>query len=752
MLTTAYYFLQVLLCSALMMGYYWLVLRNKRFHQYNRFYLLMVAIISWLVPLIKIQWGHTEAIQFLNVVADNNSQIDVMIADKGFRFSWDILAIGLYFLVAAMLLISMLHAFYKLYHLLKTHSCKNVGDVFLVLTQAKGTPFSFLRYIFWNEEIDIRSESGKQILQHELTHVQEKHTYDKLLIQLVLIAGWFNPIFWLVKKELEMIHEFIADRKAVKDGDTAALAQMLLTAVYPKQNFALTHPFFFSPIKRRIQMLTNRKNPKFSYMRRLVVLPLLAIVIVLFAFRNKDQQTATTISVASLMENVVTEGKEFLENTKPDTVRIKTGDTLKGKLYGEIKVIGYKTLSDTANAPMMLIDFKKVTKSEADKIDPNQIASVDVYKNEKATAIYGEEGKNGVIVITTKEYAKAHKAKEVKPGSMQKALYIVDGVKVDSTFFNKIEPNQIQSINVLKNESAKALYGEEGADGVIVITTKGKANQVTVIDKPQVTVLDKAAGTDRDLGQASVIGYKGSTDPVMKEFLARNPSVKKIYWWSYQSLKMQVELKDGTEETYDLTKPESKKKAEAKYGKLPVAPPPPPPPLLRKGQPISFPNDQSKPIKVQGYALKPQVNVNESHAYLVGVKLDTKVDVNSDVTVKRDFVKEKESDKVFTQTQVPASFPGGEKGWQQYLTTDLNRDMIVDKGAPPGTYKVNLSFIVDKTGNISDVQAENNPGYGTKEEAIRMIAKGPKWNPASQNGKEVVYRNKKTITWVITEE
>ncbi len=61
MLTTAYYFLQVILCSAIMMGYYWMALRNKKFHQYNRFYLLTVALLSWTVPLIKIQWITTRA-------------------------------------------------------------------------------------------------------------------------------------------------------------------------------------------------------------------------------------------------------------------------------------------------------------------------------------------------------------------------------------------------------------------------------------------------------------------------------------------------------------------------------------------------------------------------------------------------------------------------------------------------------------------------------------------------------------------
>ena len=157
MLTIAYYFLQVVLCSAMMMGYYWLVLRNKRFHQYNRFYLLAVALLSWLVPLVKIQWNHQliseepQMYHFLSVVADNNSFIEKNLNSKGFQWSWNMLATSIYFVVAIVLLFGMLRAFYRIYHLLKDNSCKNVGDVYLILTQAKGTPFSFFRYIFWIE-------------------------------------------------------------------------------------------------------------------------------------------------------------------------------------------------------------------------------------------------------------------------------------------------------------------------------------------------------------------------------------------------------------------------------------------------------------------------------------------------------------------------------------------------------------------------------------------------------------------------
>ncbi|MFL9481474.1 energy transducer TonB [Chitinophagaceae bacterium LWZ2-11] len=109
-------------------------------------------------------------------------------------------------------------------------------------------------------------------------------------------------------------------------------------------------------------------------------------------------------------------------------------------------------------------------------------------------------------------------------------------------------------------------------------------------------------------------------------------------------------------------------------------------------------------------------------------------------------------DKVFTVVQIEAEFPGGKAAWTKYLERNLNRDLPSENGAPPGKYSVTLSFLVDKTGNISEVTAENDPGYGTKDEAIRVIKKGPAWKPAVQNGRNVAYRARQTITFQVSEE
>lgn len=111
-----------------------------------------------------------------------------------------------------------------------------------------------------------------------------------------------------------------------------------------------------------------------------------------------------------------------------------------------------------------------------------------------------------------------------------------------------------------------------------------------------------------------------------------------------------------------------------------------------------------------------------------------------------------ESEIVFTTVQIPAEFPGGVGGWMKYLQRNLNSSLPVDNGAPAGKYTVIVSFIVDKNGGISDVIAENDPGYGTKAEALRVITKGPNWKPAIQNGRAVIYRHKQSITFQVSED
>ncbi len=111
----------------------------------------------------------------------------------------------------------------------------------------------------------------------------------------------------------------------------------------------------------------------------------------------------------------------------------------------------------------------------------------------------------------------------------------------------------------------------------------------------------------------------------------------------------------------------------------------------------------------------------------------------------------KNYDSIFTSVQVEAQFPGGQDAWKRFLERNLNSQVPADNGAPAGNYTVTVSFLVDKDGNISQVKALNDPGYGCSDEAVRVIKKGPNWISAIQNGRNVIYRQKQNITFQVTE-
>ncbi|MBW0176829.1 energy transducer TonB [Sediminibacterium sp.] len=196
--------------------------------------------------------------------------------------------------------------------------------------------------------------------------------------------------------------------------------------------------------------------------------------------------------------------------------------------------------------------------------------------------------------------------------------------------------------------------------------------------------------------------------------------------------------------------------------KKPEPPPPPPPP---KQEPPKVEITKFTPPKiVKDEEVKPEEEIKE-----VEKLEDTKIGTINQEGIKDEGIvappvevkgtgvveapkQEEDYDKVFTVVQIPAEFPGGLPAWTKYLERNLNRDLPVENGAPPGKYTVIVSFIVDKNGGISEVKAENDPGYGTKDEAVRVIKRGPNWKPAVQNGRQVIYRHKQSITFMVSEE
>ncbi len=334
MIAFAEYLLKVILCSALLTGYYWFALRNKLFHAWNRFYLLASVVIAIGLPFVKITYLQKEqqqiqpAYQVLQTLTTDEvwfEEATTTATVKQSFFSAENISIGLYLFVSFITLIILLIAIFRIIRMIKKYQHWKINNLVFVDTDARGTPFSFLRFVFWNREIDFHSEQGQQIFAHELVHVKQKHSWDKLFINTVLIIFWSNPFFWLIRKELTMIHEFIADQQSVKDHDTASFAAMILATAFPGYNMPLTNPFFYSPVKRRLLMLTKLQNPKIGYISRLLLLPLLTFLVVACSVKTKEKAITPNAS------NKIFTEKE--NHPKSDTTLISIANEFTKTLY-----------------------------------------------------------------------------------------------------------------------------------------------------------------------------------------------------------------------------------------------------------------------------------------------------------------------------------------------------------------------------------------------------------------------------------
>ena len=654
MITILYYLLKVVICSTILYTYYWFVLRNKQFHQYNRFYLMGISVLSWAVPFIKINIVKEQVISapkvlyFADVIADKNSSLEQEVVLKSSQFTWDnlllIIAIGITLLFIARFVKSL----WNVRKLIRQYPLKKISNLFLIMTDVKGTPFSFFKYIFWNTSIDLNSEVGKKILAHEVAHVEENHSFDKLLIELQLMIGWFNPIVWLIRNELHLIHEFIADKKSIQNNDTSDLAELLLASAYPSQQHILSNSFFFSPIKRRIQMFT-KTNTKYSYLRRLTILPIIAATVLLFAFRNGNLNSRPIIKLDKQFTVIIDAGHGG-DDPGASAVDGTTEKDLALSIARKVKALN--------NNPNINIVLTRESDRFINVVDRANFANasnanlfVSIHMDKAGTAKF--TGTTCYIPSKNKLYSKENimiaknildATSELFPESKittrKMGIWVLENVKMPSVLFESgfiSNPNDLKLVKANEEKIANMLL-----DGI--------NSYLSGINKIQ-----------------------GNVDTLLK---VKSSSSKDI-----------VEIKLDT-------------------------------------IPAKKINKRNLQNKVDDVAIVSYSSVDTGGVSAVFVA--PKIQKNADP--------QKNNEPIFYTTQKPAESP---TGWSTYLMNNLDRDLPYRNKAVTGKYTVRLSFVVNQNGDVENVIAENDPGYGTAKEAVRVIQNGPKWIPAEQEGKKV---------------
>ena len=447
------YILKTILISSVFIAYYWIALRDKKFHYYNRFYLLTVSVLSLIIPLLKFNWysvekpvlySSNEIVQYILPLSNNNNiNLELNWVDY-ILFTAGIITISLLML----LIINVLKI-----QLLKSKSeVTQMNGFDFIYTDEDNAPFSFLNNLFWKQSISLQDEGGQQIFKHEITHIQQKHTWDRIYCQFVASIFWMNPFNWIIQKELTTIHEFIADELAVGDSNVEAFAKMLLQTHYGNHFLNPTHQFFYSSIKRRLFMLNQNKKTKFSHLRRLFVLPITICVVLSFSIKTIEVKASAII-------------REKFE--KPSIANQTVSDTIPKSKTSDLKAGQVRVTSKSSSDTLVVTTPGSNKEKFSSKLTTKDIQIVLRALDKKANVVIEKKTENG-----SEKYIIVDKTEPTRPAVMP--LIFVDGVKVTEQEMNAISPNDIESVNVLKGENAIKKYADDGKVGVVEIKLKHK--------------------------------------------------------------------------------------------------------------------------------------------------------------------------------------------------------------------------------------------------------------------------------------
>src|SRR5450631_112841 len=204
------YLIKSVLISGLLLGYYWIFLRNRIFHGFNRFFLLAVPVLGLALPALHLSmpvfWNPGASgspIRLLGVGGGTLEEAVTVYANrKGTGgFSWQS-GIGIFSgLVSGILLLRFYGNLRFLYRLRSNKPILQLPEATICFVSEKGTPFSFFKTIFWGKELDLNSSAGRQILRHEIFHVMNNHSFDIISLEILTIISWFNPFFPLIRRE-----------------------------------------------------------------------------------------------------------------------------------------------------------------------------------------------------------------------------------------------------------------------------------------------------------------------------------------------------------------------------------------------------------------------------------------------------------------------------------------------------------------------------------------------------------------------
>ncbi|MBS1521639.1 MAG: TonB family protein [Bacteroidetes bacterium] len=285
-MSTLQYILLANLFLTAFFGLYMLFLKKETFFQLNRVYLLSALLLSFILPLVHTNWFGQSAIAEQIKYSVIAKPIDVFASQQPGASSFTFLQI-----VSGVYIIGIIA--FSLYLLIKLLAVKKI-----IFNSDSQSSYSFFKRIYLSES----NSSNLLISKHESIHASQWHSVDVLLMEIVIIFNWFNPLVYLFRKELKNVHEFIADEGALKlSGSKKEYAMLLFSQTFETPINNLVNPFFNQKLlKQRIMMIQKDKSQKSALLKYLLAVPLFALMLTLSSATTARNETLNSSEKAAL--------------------------------------------------------------------------------------------------------------------------------------------------------------------------------------------------------------------------------------------------------------------------------------------------------------------------------------------------------------------------------------------------------------------------------------------------------------------
>ena len=524
------YILKSSVCLVLFYLFFRLLLSKETFHRFNRMALLGVLFFSLLIPCIEVTTRHQVEVQqavlsieqLLLMAELEATPANVGAVQETSAISWVQVVLLVYLAGILFLACRNIYSLICLFRLI--HSGKHEKlekGVTLVVHNQEIAPFSWMKYIVISRK-DLE-ENGREILIHEMAHIHHRHSVDLLVADICIFFQWFNPGAWLLKQELQNVHEYEADETVINEGVNAKEYQLLLIKkAVGTRLYSMANSFNHSKLKKRITMMLKEKSNPWARLKYLYVLPLAAIAVTAFARPeiSEKMEEISAVKVNDLAEIVQ-------EKVLQDTVKVSKDEKkddlvvsgVKSKEEEEIVIFevveqmpeypgGMSTLQKylsekIAGSPMkgkaggrVMVGF---TVAETGKIkDVRVLQSDEASLNQEAERIVSEmpdwiPGKQRGRPVPVK-YTVPIRFGNIRFAENKQPLIFADGKEISMDAMEKLDPSTIESISVLKDSTSIKVYGKRGANGVILVNTQRGSK--TKIQNKEISFSQKTTSTD----------------------------------------------------------------------------------------------------------------------------------------------------------------------------------------------------------------------------------------------------------------